>query len=44
MERTGDTVTAHATTDPQVGSEVGAMSIKDSGNPILPAEEHELTS
>ena len=42
MERTGDSVTAHPTTDAQVGSQVGAVGIKDPCDPVLTSEEHEI--
>ena len=44
VERTGDPVPAHATTDAQVGPQVGAVRIEDPGHPVLAAEEDEVAS
>ena len=42
VERTLDTVAHHATSDPQVGPEVGAVGVHHVGLPIVPPEHRHL--
>ncbi len=44
MERTGDSIPAHQTTDPQVGSQVGAVGIEDPSDSVLAPKEYEILS